>query len=82
MLATATLDSHYYTCHEHLGWHNTDRNISIGYGKHRSDCHVLLSLLFLCTNFAYVHEPLAFTMNSWKDLLRELLRSFFVPLAS
>ncbi len=29
MLATATRDSHYFTCLGHLGWHDRDRILSI-----------------------------------------------------
>jgi hypothetical protein len=56
--ATATRNSHYCTCLGHLGQHKTDRIISIEQGKYSSDCCMLLSLLFLRTNFANVHEPL------------------------
>jgi len=56
--ATATHDSHYYTCLGHLGQLNTDRIISIGQGKYSSDCHILLLLTFLNTNFANVNMSL------------------------
>ncbi len=55
MVATATCDSHYCTF---LGQSNTDRVIYIGQGKYSSDCSMLLSLMFLHTNFINVHKPL------------------------
>ncbi len=56
--ATATHDSHYYTCLGHLGQLNTDRIISIDQGKYSSDCHILLLLTFLNTNFVNVNISL------------------------
>ncbi len=58
ILATETCDSHYRTCLGHVGQRNTDRVISIGQGKYSSDCSMLLSLMFLRTNFSIVRELL------------------------
>ncbi len=39
MPATATRDSHYYTCPGHLGQHSTDRFVSVGQGK-QGRCYI------------------------------------------
>jgi hypothetical protein len=57
MPVPAMFDSHYCTRLGQLGWHNTDRIISIGNYKYSSDCHVLQLLTFSGTNFDNVHEP-------------------------
>ncbi len=61
MLATATCDNHYRTCLGHLGWHDTNRIISIlfhaaqgGQGKYSSDCRMSLLPPVLLTNFVNV----------------------------
>jgi len=59
---TATRDSHYCTCLGQIGRHDTDRIISIDQGK-------WLSLTFLHTNFASVHEPLGTNVKSLSDAI-------------